>query len=25
MLADAYVQYVRECALKQLDPRHVVS
>lgn len=23
MLADAYVQYVRECALKQLDPRHV--
>jgi DNA-binding transcriptional LysR family regulator len=25
MLADAYVQYVRQCALKQLDPRHVVG
>lgn len=25
MLAQAYVQYVREAALRQLDPRHVVS
>jgi DNA-binding transcriptional LysR family regulator len=25
MLADAYVQYVRQCALEQLDPRHVAG
>jgi DNA-binding transcriptional LysR family regulator len=25
LLADAYVQYVRQCALEQLDPRHVVG
>ncbi|HSV81555.1 MAG TPA: LysR substrate-binding domain-containing protein [Ramlibacter sp.] len=25
MLVQAYVQFVRECALKQLDPRHVAA
>jgi hypothetical protein len=25
MLVQAYVQYVRECALQQLDPRDVIT